>query len=150
MNYQSPYTRRSSYAAAPSAFAELEKQLDSLFGSLPEAFAWTGESSVANAGVPTRWYEKDDGYLVEYDLPGVEPKDVEISAEAGELKVSAKRAFKISSEQEPKTREYRRSFSLPEDVDENKIAAKLENGVLSLTLPKEEKAQPRRITIQNG
>ena len=99
--------------------------------------------------------EKEDGFYIYVDMPGVEKKDLVIDLNEDELKVSGKAEYT-----EPEGRklahvefgggEYFRSFTISHIVDKERIKASLQNGVLELFLPRLEKVQPRKIEIQAG
>lgn len=82
--------------------------------------------------------ENDAEFLLVADLPGVTKDQLEITAEAKGLAITA----------ETETLEYRRSFALGDDVDLDGIEAKLEFGVLEVHLPKRAAARVRKIAIQ--
>ncbi|MFO7714586.1 Hsp20/alpha crystallin family protein [Desulfosarcina sp.] len=89
------------------------------------------------------------------DMPGVAPDDVKIDLKDNVLSISGEvRPFDEKDEAdvliEFEIGRYYRQFNLSEVVDQNKIEAKLEDGVLRLTLPKAEKAIPRQITVAAG
>jgi HSP20 family molecular chaperone IbpA len=85
-------------------------------------------------------WEKDDGLLLFLDVPGVAPDAFEIRAEGSTLTVQGVRASG--------DRGWHRVFTLPPTIDATQIAAKAENGVLTLTLPRAEAAKPRRIEVR--
>ena len=85
-------------------------------------------------------YENEAGYLVLADLPGVALEGVDIRYEEGELRLLGHR--------DEVTRDYRRVFRLPEDVNAEGIEAALDNGVLELRLPKAKSLQPRKIVVR--
>lgn len=152
MTYLSPYKNRLNTLG----FGNLDKQLDSIFGGLPSFFDLDHDSffSVSSGGVKTRWYEKDDAYLVRMDLPGVKKGDISLELEDGVLSVTASRSYE-STETDDKSEAkssftYRKSIEVPETIKEDKIEATYEDGVLSLTLPKGEKAKPRQIKVEFG
>ena len=97
--------------------------------------------------------EEADRYLIEADVPGVDPNDIEITAAAGVLIIKGTRSAESSESQdgfkqvERVRGSFYRRFALPEGVDESGIEAKTENGVLRVTVPKQEKAEPRRIRV---
>ena len=95
-----------------------------------------------------------DRVLFFFDVPGVKKEDVDITLENGVLTVKGSRKFEPTGAKEQLLlgRSYgtfSRSFSLPEHLDEEKLSAKLVDGVLAIEIPKLQKAQPRRIAI-NG
>ncbi len=96
--------------------------------------------------------ESEDVWLLSMDVPGVAREAIEVTVEDKILTVKAERNLDYG-EQRQALRERRggavsRQFSLPECVDAENIAARVENGVLSLQLPKQKKPESRRITIQ--
>lgn len=146
----SPYSYRNNAFAANAGFESLDKQLDALFAGLPSFFELSGfDAKSSRAATPAaRWFESDDAYLVQVDLPGVRSEELEIETLDGELTVTSKRAGGNEEKQtEEKLRSYRKAIQLPDGVEESRISARYENGVLSLTLPKGEKAKPRRIVL---
>ena len=97
-------------------------------------------------------YETDDALTVVMEMPGVEKKDLNIALENDVLRVEGQIDFSKYKDMEPVYTEYNighyaRSFTLSNKVDREKISANLEDGVLTLTLPKAQHAQPRKIAI---
>ena len=97
-------------------------------------------------------YETEDALAVVMEMPGVEKKDLNIGLENDVLKVDGRIDFSKYESMEPVYSEYNvghyaRSFTLSNKVDQDKISANLEDGVLTLTLPKAKQAQPRKIAI---
>ncbi len=89
------------------------------------------------------------------DMPGVEPGDLTIDLRENILTLTADvRPLEKSDEQEIlveyETGRYYRQFTLGESIDQENIDAKLKDGVLRLSLPKVEKATPKKITVQTG
>jgi HSP20 family protein len=98
-------------------------------------------------------YETDDALNVVLEMPGVEKNSVDIRVEDGILKIEGRLDFSKYQGLQPLYTEYNvghysRSFRLPGRIDQNKIAAELEDGVLSLVLPKVEEAKPRTIQVK--
>ena len=99
--------------------------------------------------------EEKDRYVIHADLPGVEAKDIEITMEDGVLTLKGVRANEKTDSREGYKRVERvrgtfsRSFSLPDTADSAKVEAKSKDGVLEIVLPKLEKSQPRRITVNS-
>src|SRR5581483_4689997 len=97
--------------------------------------------------------EEKERFVVLADVPGVDPKDIDITAENGVLTVrgerrSEKRATENGHERvERVSGTFLRRFRLPEGANTELITAKQTNGVLEVTIPKTQAAQPRRITI---
>ena len=97
-------------------------------------------------------YETQDALTVILEMPGVEKSNVDIRVEDGVLTVLGKLDLSKYQGLQPLYIEYNvghysRSFQLSSKVDQNKIAAELKDGVLSLTLPKVEQAKPRTIEV---
>jgi HSP20 family protein len=88
------------------------------------------------------------------ELPGVDPQNVEVSVEGGVLTLKGTRLFEKAAEGETYHRveraygAFERSFTLPTNVDAEKILAAYRHGVLHLTVPKREEAKPKAITIK--
>jgi HSP20 family protein len=100
---------------------------------------------------PVDIYEKPESLVLLADLPGVAPGDLNVRLEDNILTIQAKAQHAITAE--PIYREFElinffRQFELSDQVDQGKITARLNNGVLTLELPKAEKAKPRQITVQ--
>lgn len=95
-------------------------------------------------------YEKDDIYHIDVDVPGFDKKDITIECKDGYLTISAKKeSFDDKEEKnyirkERKYGNYTRSFYLGE-LDTDKIVAKFNNGTLSISVPKEEKQENKKI-----
>ena len=100
---------------------------------------------------PVDIYETPEGLVVLADLPGVGPSDLELRLEGNILTIQGKAKPVFMGE--PIYREYElanffRQFELSEGVDQGKISAGLKHGVLTLQLPRAEKAKPRQIAVQ--
>ncbi len=97
-------------------------------------------------------YETEDALTVVMEMPGVDRKDVEIELKEDVLRVEGRIDFSKYGGLEPVYTEYNvghwaRSFALHDKVDRENIGARLEDGVLTLTLPKVAEARPRRIAV---
>jgi HSP20 family protein len=99
--------------------------------------------------------EREDGFYVYMDIPGVRREDLKIDINENELTVSG-RALQGAAEKESFLEvqfgpgEYLRSVSLSDRVDRERIKASLKNGVLTVHLPRQEKLSPRRIPVQTA
>jgi HSP20 family protein len=96
-------------------------------------------------------FESKDGYVVEAEMPGVNKENLEIMLEGHEITLVGHRQNEAVVG-EPLFRErsladYRRVFELDPAIDTAKITAKMEQGVLTLTLPKSERVKPRKVTV---
>lgn len=97
--------------------------------------------------------EEENNYVLKFDLPGVSKDQVKVEADKGQLTVSAERKEEKRSETKKKHLSelrygsYTRSFALPGTVDEKKVEARFENGVLTVTVPKSETPKAKQIQI---
>jgi HSP20 family protein len=95
--------------------------------------------------------ETKDAYVLEAEMPGVAKDGLEVSVENGELTIVGHR--KAASPQgrmvyrESREFDYRRAFELDPSIDTARISAKLDQGLLTLTLPKAESVKPRKIAV---
>jgi HSP20 family protein len=100
--------------------------------------------------------ERKDAYLVMAELPGVEPDDLQITMEDGLLTIQGERQFaQESSDQqfhrvERRYGAFRRSITLPAQVQADQIEASFDNGVLEIVVPKAEEAKLKRIQVRPG
>jgi len=98
-------------------------------------------------------YEQDNNIVLKAELPGVDPKDVDIQLENNTLTLRGERKLDKEVKKENYHRVERaygtftRSFTLPAVVDQNNIKAEFKDGVLRVTLPKREEAKPKQIQI---
>ncbi len=104
-------------------------------------------------------YRAGDDYVVEFDLPGIDPETLEVNAEHNTLTVHAQRRERPSGEGDAEvsylTAErprgtFSRQLSLGSGLDVDNIRADYTDGVLTVTLPVAEQAKPRRIEIGHG
>ena len=100
---------------------------------------------------PTSVSETADGYLLELEMPGVNKDGLEISIENNELSITGRRSNPAIDgtlvHRESRPHNYRRSFEIDPSIDSGKIAARMNQGVVTLTLPKAEEVKPRKITV---
>jgi HSP20 family protein len=100
--------------------------------------------------------ERKDAYLVTVELPGLKSEDLDITMEDGLLTIKGERQFTSeSSEQqfhrvERRYGAFRRSITLPAQVQADHIEATFDNGVLQIVVPKAEEAKPKRIQVRPG
>lgn len=126
---------------------EFDSVLRGLFGSQTN-----GSQRLAPYAVDVR--EDADHIYVEADLPGYKKDDIEITLENQTLTISAEKHEQKTEEQkgeyllnERRYDRFMRSFTLPPTVDEKKVDATLNDGVLSITLNKREETKPRKIQV---
>lgn len=139
-------------------FAEIRDLERRLLGAI-DVPAVKNEKEGVNAFVPSvNTIEDDKGYIVEVDLPGIDKKDIKVNIdpENRTLTISGERKFKNEVKKEDYYKiessygKLMRTFTLPENVDIDKIDAKNENGVLNITIPKvkKEAKEVKEITIK--
>jgi len=98
-------------------------------------------------------HEEPERFAVLVDVPGVEPKDIEITAEKGVLTIRGTRNARTEEEAngyrrlERRSGKFLRRFTLPDSANLDAISAKHTHGVLEVTIPKQAKLQPRRIEV---
>jgi len=128
------------------------KDLDRLFTSVGRAVA-------ADTRMPMDLYRSDDTFVVKMDLPGVDPKSIDIDVDDRTLTVRAERAPEVVDTDNEKSgwvsRErsygaYARQISLGTGLNLAKIQAAYVDGVLTLTIPVAEEAKPRKIAVTTG
>ena len=124
------------------------RDMGALFDRLfnPE-WVWTG-----GANYPVDIREDENNLYIDAEMPGFKKDQVEITMENGVLGITAERTDEEAKGeqhlQERRVTRYARRFSLPTQIDENKIEARMEDGVLKLTLAKREEVKPRKITVK--
>lgn len=141
-------------------FAEFEDILDRYNRQLANRNA--AETSNGNREIlqKTDWApavdisENKDAFVITAELPGIRKEDVNVSVQDGVLTIQGERSFENGEDDERRHRverfygHFSRSFTLPENVDDANIKANYHDGVLELTLTKQEKAKPRAIEVE--
>jgi HSP20 family protein len=127
------------------ATERMRRLLEQTFGQLPSTVGWTPLVDIE---------ERDDAYVVEAELPGAKREDVSIElvgnelVVSGEIKERERTGILRRSTRRVGAFEYR--VALPQNVDRDGIDAKLDDGVLTVRIPKVEQAQRRRIDVQSS
>ena len=120
--------------------------------------ALTRESSKSDRGQteqfitpPASVTEIADGYMLEIEMPGVKKDGLEISVENNELTIIGRRSVPAVEgtliHRESRPENFRRAFEIDPSIDADKISAKIDQGLVTLTLPKAEHVKPRKITV---
>jgi len=95
--------------------------------------------------------ESADGYTLQVEMPGVNKENLEMWVENNELTILGRRAMPsiegMLIHLESRSENFRRTFELDPSIDAGKIGATMEQGVLTLTLPKAEQVKPRKIAV---
>jgi len=98
-------------------------------------------------------FETQEGYVLEAEMPGVNKDGLEITVAGNEITIVGRRTSEAASGEplfrERTTADFRRVFELDPAIDTSKINAKMNQGVLTLTLPKSEEVKPRKITVSD-
>ena len=134
----------------------LHDRFSRILGGSPMRRDRDEEMSLGSWIPPVDIVEEKDQILLTAELPGFQEKDIEIQMEGGVLTLRGER--KTETENEGKTfhriersyGQFVRSFTLPNNVDREKIKANFHNGLLQIELPKREEAKPRQIKISAG
>ncbi len=130
----------------------LQEKIDRIFeetlrGREPAAFSGSWVPAVDI-------YETDDAIVLEAELPGMDEKDIEVRVEDNVLTIKGERKFEKEAKEENYYRmeryygSFQRSFSLPSNVDVDKIKAEYKKGILKVTMPKKEETKPKQIKIE--
>ena len=131
-----------------------QREFDRLFREAFSPAASEGGVSTRTWAPPVDIYENGDNLVLKAELPGINPDDVEVRVEDNTLYLKGERKFEKEVNEENYHRVERtygtfaRTFSLPNSIDSEKVAASYKDGVLTLTLPKKEEAKPKTIKIQ--
>ena len=95
--------------------------------------------------------EDGESYLLKVEMPGVNKEGLDISVENNELTITGRRSLPAIEgtlvHRESRSENFRRVFELDSSINTGKISAKIDQGVLTLTLPKAEEVKPRKITV---
>lgn len=110
---------------------------------------------VARPSMPMDAYRDGDQFVVEFDLPGVDPESIDVTVEKNALTVRAEREWRPSDGQELLVSErpqgkFTRQIMLSESIDPDGINAAYVNGVLTVTVPVADQAKPRRVDVSVG
>jgi HSP20 family protein len=142
------------YRDEGSPLLSLHREMNRLFD---EAFRGFGSPSLFGAGWPQlELAETDKAVTVSAEIPGLDEKDVEVTLADGVLTIRGEKKSEIEDKQrqfsERSYGRFERRIAIGREVDEDKVEASFRNGVLTVTLPKTERAQSRarRIAINGG
>jgi len=115
-------------------------------------FGWADGIGGRSGVLPMDVIRREDEVVLRIDLPGADQGSIDVTTDHGVLSVSAKRSEEYGDQERPVVRErlmgsYTRKIKLAETVDTEKIDAAYDNGVLTIVLPVQERAKPRRVAI---
>jgi HSP20 family protein len=133
----------------------LNNVLDEAFGTWP--FQQDESGAITSAWYPAvDVFEDADAVKIVAELPGVKPEDVKLSLESNTLTIRGEKKQQAEERSERVHRyersygSFERAFVLPSTVDGEKISADYRDGVLTVTVPKAERARPREIPVRTG
>lgn len=125
-------------------FAELDRLFsEALWGG--NRYGWERIFEPATGSLRVNLYHDDDALYVTAELPGVSKKDVSIQLENAVLTIRGERKMKEGKAESSVA--FERAITVGEDINADKIKAKLEEGILTITLPKAEHRKPKAITV---
>lgn len=131
----------------------LREKMNRLF---EEAFTSRGEEKdlIASTWTPSvDIYETENALVLTAELPGLDEKDIEIKIEDNTLTLRGERKFEKETKEENYHRlersygSFYRSFTLPNYIDQDKIQAEHENGILKITMPKKPELKPKKVKV---
>jgi HSP20 family protein len=146
------FTRMNDFDRMFEAMGLLRNRMDRIFNEFDRSFAYTPGLNL-DAGTPrTNLIDNADSFEVRAEAPGVSKDDLEIKIQGNYLEISGKRVLSTPEgykvhRNERGSSTFSRSFTLPADVDADKVEANLKDGILYLILPKSEAAKPKQIAI---
>lgn len=138
-----------------TVFEEMDRILDSVFDNV-HSFGRVGSLGYRHPAVDIS--ENDKEYQLVAEIPGFDESEVEVKVDEGILSINASKEGEKEEGKEDgrylvrerRSAKFSRSFVVPKDVDQDKINAGFSKGLLTLTLPKVEKAQAKKITIKKA
>jgi HSP20 family protein len=136
-----------------SMLDELRRRMDRMWQDWDsEAYGYSTELSSADAWPRVNVFDAGAQIVVKADVPGVNEKDLQISMNQGVLSIAGERKAEapegyVVHRRERAALRFSRAFNLPVPVEVDKTTATIQDGVLTVTLPKSPEAQPRKIGI---
>ncbi len=132
---------------------DLFRELDELTQRVNSLWDANLDGDLHGWAPPADVEETDDAYVVEIDLPGVGRQDIDIQVTDRQVTVSGeikeKERTGILRRRTRRVGQFRYSVTLPAEVDADKVTAHLDDGVLTVRVPKPEQVKPRRIEISS-
>jgi len=159
--------RSASLVGSSDPFVRMQETMDRLFDSVFNGGSgWAVDRPGADAGMMPLLTpqldiaEREKSYVLSVDLPGIDPKDIDLSAQDDSLTIRARRERRVENDDDQRFHRVERSFgrfertlSLPVDADTDNIRAEFVNGVLEVTVPRRDDIESvggRRIEIKTG
>jgi len=135
-----------------SQLERMQEEMDRLISFARPGRTWSGYRS--NVYPPLNIYDDHESFVVWAEVPGVEPKSIDISVAGDTLTISGERTAPTVPEKASVHRRERnmgrfsRAFTLPDQVDSTKVVASCKNGILEIRLPRAEQARQRKIDVK--
>ena len=135
------------YEYPNESVSEFDRMINRAFSGRGRWPGWSDEFfGVPGATeIPIDLYDDGENYLVRAELPGVKKADIKLELDNAVLTLSGERKTKSGGQESVSS--FSRSISVGDDVHSEKVKAKLEDGILTVTLPKTEAHKPRAISI---
>jgi len=150
-------TSRNSSREPGTGLSHLNDRMQRLLNETLGGLDWQYRDSAAASWVPpVDVFEEADSIRISAEIPGVRPEDLKISLEGNLLTIHGSKEQEAEAKTERVHRyertygAFERSFTLPASVEPNDIKANYDHGVLTITLPKSERAKPRQIDVEVG
>jgi len=157
-----PWKRKTTLApqeVGESPMADFRRELDDVFERLwrsPLAEFWPFErSGEALMPAPLDVSETETEVIVKADMPGIDPKQLQITVEGDRMTITGRRQEEKEHQEKNLVRRerryagYQRTFPLPSTVDADNARAEYKDGVLMVRLPRREDAKPKRIAVKS-
>ena len=146
------FTRMSDIDRMFGAMDLLRTKMDRIFDDFDRSFAYGPALTITSNSPRTNLLENGDNFEVQAEVPGIAKEDLNIKIQGNYLEISGKRSVDApegykTHRNERGANTFSRSFTLPDDIDAEKVEATLKDGILYLILPKSEAAKPKQITI---
>jgi HSP20 family protein len=132
----------------------MRRMLDETFGGWPTAGAWPSLAREALWSPAVDIEETDDAYVLEAELPGVKRDDIDIELVGNELAITGELKERertgVLRRRTRRTGRFEYRVTLPDQVDADRIEAKLSEGILTVRVPKSERAQRKKIEVKTS
>ena len=134
----------------------MDRLYDDFFGSVTNEGDGNRLRTLPSYSLPLDVREVDSGYEIQAQVPGFKPEEVDVTYSDGVLRIQAQHSEETQREsggwlrREVAYGNFQRTIQLPGDVNEEDISAQFENGILTVTVPKVPRPQPKRIEVTSG
>lgn len=131
-------------------------EMNRLNREVSRMFGETGSSEGSGVFPPLNVYDDGESVVVRAEIPGVDPKSIEVNASSKSLTIKGERPKQVGDEKQSFHRRERgygrfnRSLTLPQEVNPDKVRAEYRLGILEVVLPKSEDIKPRKIDVRQA